>query len=44
MLCSGGRIAGAMKIGSYWEIPEYANKSTDKRIKNRKYIKNREEY
>ena len=40
VLCSEGRIAGAIKIGSYWAIPEDANKPTDKRIKNRKYMKN----
>lgn len=43
MLCSKGRIAGAIKIGSYWAIPEDANKPKDKRIKNRKYMKNRVE-
>lgn len=43
VLCSEGRIAGAIKIGSYWAIPEDSNKPTDKRIKNRKYMKNRVE-
>lgn len=43
VLCSEGRIAGEIKIGSYWVIPEDANKPKDKRIKNRKYMKNRVE-
>lgn len=43
VLCSEGRIAGAIKIGSYWAIPEDTNKPKDKRIKNRKYMKNRVE-
>lgn len=43
VLCSEGRIAGAIKIGSYWAIPEDANMPKDKRIKNRKYMKNRVE-
>ncbi len=32
-LCSEGRIAGAIKIGSYWAMPEDTNKPTNKRIK-----------
>lgn len=40
VLCSEGRIASTIKIGSYWTILEDANKPTDKRIKNRKYMKN----
>lgn len=43
MLCSEGRIAGAIKVGSYWVIPENTNKPKDKGIKIRKYIKNRAE-
>ena len=43
VLCSEGRIAGAIKIGSYWAIPEDTNKPKDKRIKNRKYMNNRVE-
>ncbi|MCT7767719.1 MAG: hypothetical protein N4R85_05755 [Lactobacillus iners] len=43
MLCSEGRIAGAIKVGSYWAIPENTNKPKDKGIKIRKYIKNRAE-
>lgn len=39
VLCSEGRIHGAMKIGSYWAIPAEADKPDDKRIKSGKYIK-----
>ena len=39
-LCKNGRIAGAMKIGSYWAIPEDAEKPVDARVKSGKYIKN----
>lgn len=38
-LCSEGRIPGAMKIGSYWAIPENAERPRDARIKTGKYIK-----
>lgn len=38
-LCSRGRIPGAMKIGSYWAIPEDAEKPRDARLKTGKYIK-----
>lgn len=38
-LCAEGRIPGAMKIGSYWAIPEEAEKPRDARIKTGKYIK-----
>lgn len=31
---------GAKKIGSYWVIPEGAEKPQDKRVKSGKYIKN----
>ena len=34
-LCSDGRIPGAMKIGSYWAIPE------DARVKSGRYIKDK---
>ena len=40
-LCNAGRIPGAMKIGSYWAIPEDAEKPKDERIKSGKYIKER---
>lgn len=39
-LCKGGRISGAIKIGSYWAIPEDAEKPKDARIRSGKYIKN----
>lgn len=39
VLCSEGRIDGAIKIGSYWAIPDSANKPTDARIKSGKYRK-----
>lgn len=38
-LCSEGRIPSAMKIGSYWAIPENAERPRDARIKTGKYIK-----
>lgn len=39
-LCAEGRIPGATKIGSYWAVPEDAEKPKDNRIKNGKYRKN----
>lgn len=39
VLCSEGRLKGAMKIGSYWAIPADAEKPKDERIKSGKYIK-----
>lgn len=41
-LCAGGRIPGAIKIGSYWAIPIDAEKPEDARIKNGKYLGARE--
>ncbi len=38
-LCAEGRIEGAFKIGSYWSIPEDAEKPKDERIKSGRYIK-----
>lgn len=38
-LCIEGRIPGAMKIGSYWAIPEEAEKPKAARIRSGKYIK-----
>lgn len=38
-LCSEGRIPGATKIGSYWAVPEDAEKPRDERIKSGRYIK-----
>lgn len=40
ILCTEGRISGAVKIGSYWAIPADANKPKDERVKTGKYIKN----
>lgn len=39
-LCAEGRIPGATKIGSYWAVPEDAEKTKDNRIKSGKYRKN----
>ncbi len=39
ILCAQGRIPGAMKIGSYWAVPDDAEKPTDERIRSGKYIK-----
>lgn len=41
-LCKAGRIPGATKIGSYWAIPEDAEKLRDARIKSGKYIKEKD--
>ena len=40
VLCSEGRIDGAVKIGHYWAIPANAEKPKDARIKSGKYINN----
>ena len=37
-LCNAGRIPRA--IGSYWAIPEEAEKPKDERIKSGRYMKN----
>ena len=42
VLCSEGRILGATKIGSYWAIPEDAEKPADARIKSGRYVKTKE--
>ena len=39
VLCSQGRIDGATKIGSYWAIPDEAERPKDERIKSGRYIK-----
>ena len=41
-LCTLNRIPGAVKIGSYWAIPEDAEKPKDERIKSGIYIKNKD--
>jgi len=38
-LCNARRIPGAMKVGSFWVIPEDAEKPSDGRIKSGKYVK-----
>lgn len=40
ILCVEERIPGAIKIGSFWAIPENAEKPKDERVKSGKYIKN----
>lgn len=42
VLCSEGRILGATKIGSYWAIPDDAEKPADARIKSGRYVKTKE--
>lgn len=42
VLCTENRIEGARKVGSYWLIPEEAEKPKDERIKSGKYIKRSE--
>lgn len=43
VLCAEERIPGAIKIGSYWAIPEDAEKPDDLRVKSGKYIKSTDE-
>lgn len=38
VLCSSSRIPGAKKLGSFWVIPENAEKPGDARIKSGKYV------
>jgi hypothetical protein len=42
ILCAEERIPGAVKIGSYWAIPQSAEKPKDERVKSGKYIKSTE--
>ena len=39
ILCSTGRVPGAVRIGYVWAIPDDAPKPKDGRIKSGKYIK-----
>ena len=39
VLCSEGRIEGAIKKGKTWLIPSDAEKPSDKRIVTGKYVK-----
>ena len=41
VLCTQGRIPGAVRIGVAWAIPVDAEKPKDQRIKSGKYIKNK---
>ena len=36
ILCTEGRIPGAMRVGSYWAIPADVEKPADARIKSGK--------
>ena len=40
ILCAEDRIPGAIKVGSFWAIPDNAEKPKDERVKSGKYIKN----
>ena len=42
ILCNQDRIAGVIRIGSTWGIPDDAEKPKDTRIKSGKYIKTRD--
>jgi excisionase family DNA binding protein len=42
VLCSEGRLPGAVKFGRQWAIPVNAIKPDDARIKTGKYIKSDE--
>ena len=39
ILCTEGRVPGAIRIGSIWAIPENTEKPKDARVKSGKYIK-----
>jgi hypothetical protein len=39
VLCTSGRLPGALKFGRQWAIPTTIEKPTDARIKSGKYIK-----
>ncbi len=43
ILCTGGRINGADRIGNMWVIPKDAEKPKDARIRSGRYIKNKPE-
>ena len=43
ILCREGRVAGAVRIGHFWAIPDDETKPADARIKNGKYIKKKSE-
>ncbi len=41
VLCTEGRLDGAVKFGRQWAIPESVEKPTDARVKEGKYKKNK---
>ena len=41
ILCSTERILGAIKIGSYWAIPDDDERPKDARVKSGRYIKDK---
>ena len=43
ILCTEGRVEGATKMGPMWVIPADSIKPEDKRVKSRKYIKEKTE-
>ena len=43
ILCTGGRINGADRIGNMWVIPKDAEKPKDARIRSGRYVKNKPE-
>ena len=43
ILCAEGRIPNVQKTGNTWLIPEDAVKPADARIKNGRYIKEKQE-
>lgn len=43
ILCTEGRVEGATKMGPMWVIPADSVKPEDKRVKSRKYIKEKTE-
>ena len=43
ILCNQDRIAGVIRIGRTWGIPDDAEKPKDARIKSGKYIKTKDE-
>ncbi len=42
VLCSKGRIPGAVRIGYSWAIPSDAEKPSDARVKTGKYVRRKE--
>lgn len=43
VLCSEGRLDGAVKFGRQWAIPESTEKPTDARVKDGKYVRIKEQ-